>query len=140
MMTIRQYYLNKLAEECAEVAQCVHKQMIFGKENRRPVPKSEDDSLSNAQRLRKEVNDLLGTLHVLLDIGELPEISPWELLEAVNEKRQKMAKYLDLAQRIGTVENINRPVGLKIHDTYSIEPEPDATGVPGDVEMGNLVR
>lgn len=126
MMTIGQYYLDKLAEECAEVAQQVSKNMIFGKDM--SWAKNNPDGLNNAQKLRVEVNDLLGTLDVLMDIGELPEISPWELLEAKNAKRQKMAKYLDRAQRLGRVENINHPVGLKIHDTYSIEPEPDGTG------------
>lgn len=132
MMTIRQYYLNKLMEECVEVAQRAAKQMQFGPlESQAKGPgqtKTGDAELNNMQRLRKEVNDLLGVLDVLADIGELPEISPWELLEAKNEKRHKMAKYLDYAQRLGNVENIGRPVGLKIHDTYSIEPEPDATG------------
>jgi NTP pyrophosphatase (non-canonical NTP hydrolase) len=122
MMTIRQYYLNKLAEECAEVAQCCHKQMIFGPHHGRVAEPS------NREQLRKEVNDLLGCLDVLLDIDELPEISTWELLEAKNQKRQKMATYLQYSQSLGNVENINRPVGLKIHDTFGIEPEPDATG------------
>jgi len=129
MMTIRQYYLNKLAEECAEISQVISKQMQFGKDCRWLKGAGENfEAPSNAEKLRAEVNDLLGVLDVLTDIGELPEISPWELLEAKNAKRRKMAKYLDRSQRLGQVENINRPIGLKIHDTYFIEPEPDATG------------
>ena len=132
MMTIRQYYLNKLAEECCEVGQRAIKQMQFGPfESQAKGPsqnKTGDADLNNMQRLRKEVNDLLGVLNVLEDIGELPRISGWELLEAKNEKRRKMAKYLHYSQELGNVEERTRPIGLKIQDIYTIEPEPDATG------------
>lgn len=137
MMTIRQYYLNKLTEECAEISQVVSKQMQFGRDVRWVKSMGEhSEAPSNGEKLRDEVNDLLAVLDVLEDINELPQISGWKLLEAKNMKRRKMAKYLDRSQRLGQVENINRPIGLKIHDTYSIEPEPDATGTNSPSSYG----
>jgi len=132
MMTIRQYYLSKLAEECCEVGQRAIKQMQFGPfESQAKGPsqnKTGDAELNNLQRLRKEVNDLLGVLDVLEDIGELPRISGWELLKAKNEKRRKMAKYLHYSQALGNVFIQNEPIGLTVHDHYSTEPVSDATG------------
>lgn len=73
MLSLEQFYLLKLMEECSEVAQQASKQMQFGH--------NATNLYNNARMLRLEVNDLLAVLDVLMDLGELPEISPAELLK-----------------------------------------------------------
>src|SRR5579864_3680049 len=105
MMTVHQYSLLKLAEECAEVSQRALKQMQFGKEESQAQgPSTTKITETNAQRLRGEVNDLLAVLDCLMDIGELPEIAPWELLQAKGVKKQKLLKYLNYSRSLGKVE------------------------------------
>ncbi len=99
MMTIRQFYLAKLAEECAEVAQRALKQMQFGPDE---VQKNQDDT--NAARLREEFNHLVATGQFLIELGELPTVSPEELLDAVALKRFRIEKYLKYSQELGMVE------------------------------------
>lgn len=101
MTSIRQFYLLKLAEECSEIAQQAAKQMQFG---RNAVSPSTGKVYDNAKLLRGEVNDLLAVLDVLMDLGELPEISPEELLAAKNKKRNRIMEYLQHSQELGLVE------------------------------------
>lgn len=105
MMTVHQYFLLKLAEECAEVQQRALKQMQFGKdENQAQGPSTTKIEATNAQRLRGEINDLLAVIDCLIDIGEVPEISPWELEQAKNLKKEKLLKYLNYSRTLKKVE------------------------------------
>jgi NTP pyrophosphatase (non-canonical NTP hydrolase) len=101
MTSIRQFYLLKLIEECSEVAQQAAKQIQFGHNVTSP---STDKSYDNKALLRGEVNDLLAVLDILIDLQELPEISPVELLEAKNKKRARIREYLKHSQNLGFVE------------------------------------
>lgn len=104
-MTIRQFYLLKLSEECAEVAQRAAKQMQFGADEQQAQgPSSTKIELSNAQRLRAEFNDLLGVAHILIELGELPSATLAEQEEAMVIKRAKLAKYLAYSQSLKQVE------------------------------------
>jgi hypothetical protein len=101
MTSIKQYYLLKLIEECSEVAQQASKQMQFGPYSISPSTGARYD---NKKMLRFEVNDLLAVLDVLMELEELPEISPDELLLAKNKKRNRIVQYLQHSQELGLVE------------------------------------
>jgi hypothetical protein len=101
MTSIRQFYLLKLAEECSEIAQQACKQIQFG---HYAFSKSTGKVYDNTALLRAEVNDFLAMLDVLIDLEELPEISPEELLLAKNKKRSRVIKYLQNSQELGLVE------------------------------------
>jgi hypothetical protein len=101
MTSIKQFYLLKLIEECSEVAQQAAKQMQFG---HNAISQSTGKVYDNLKLLRFEVNDLLAVLDVLMDLGELPEISPEELLAAKNKKRNRIMEYLRHSQALGYVE------------------------------------
>lgn len=101
MTSIRQFYLLKLIEECSEVAQQAAKQMQFG---HHAISKATGKIYENTKLLRAEVNDILAVLDVLMDLGELPEISPDELLLAKNKKRNRIMQYLRHSQELGLVE------------------------------------
>jgi NTP pyrophosphatase (non-canonical NTP hydrolase) len=99
MMTIRQFLLTKLAEECAEVAQRAMKQQQFGKDEKQP-----GQDLTNAERLRSELNDLLAIVFFLEKRSELPYITSEEIVKNMITKYEKVAKYLRLSQDLGQVE------------------------------------
>lgn len=99
MMTVQQYFLLKLAEECAEVSQQALKQAQFGKDHSHPKIE-----VVNAVKLRQEVNDLLAVLDCLMDIGELPEIAPYTLIQEKGKKKVKLLKYLNESRELGHVE------------------------------------
>lgn len=130
MMSQRQFYLLKLMEECNEVAQRAAKQIQFGPEESQASKASPSEHKvpgTNAERLLGEVIDLLATIDILIDIDEMPWLSPWELLAAKNKKHQKIDKYLQYSQRLGRVSPVGRPAGLGPADEY-IEPEVHGAG------------
>jgi NTP pyrophosphatase (non-canonical NTP hydrolase) len=106
MMTVKQFYLAKLAEECAEVAQRALKQIQFGKEEAQANGPSTTKIMdTNAERLRKEINDLIVVVNILEEQGEIPTInytSDWA--DISKAKREKLAKYLAYSQNLGMVE------------------------------------
>lgn len=101
MLTLRQFYLTKLIEECQEVSQRAAKSMQFGPEE---IQKGQEKT--NATRLRDEVEDLLGVIAILeANTDDLPEIPISEHVSRVVRKNEKIAKYLKYSQELGMVEN-----------------------------------
>ncbi len=101
MLSIRQIYLTKLAEECAEVAQRCAKSMQFGANE---IQKDQDRT--NAQRLRDEVEDLLAVISLVeLYTEDLPAIPVTERISRMTNKASKIQKYLKYSQSLGMVEN-----------------------------------
>lgn len=100
MMTLRQFYLAKLAEECQEVAQRALKSMQFGPEEIQP-----SQSLTNSQRLCDEVQDLLTVLSLVESrTSDISSVVFEERVRASVNKRAKVQKYLEYSQSIGAVE------------------------------------
>lgn len=121
-MAQRQFYLLKLMEECNEVAQRAAKQIQFGameSQASKASPSEHKVPGTNGERLRGEIVDLLATIDILIDIGEIPWLASWELLAAKNTKRQKIAKYLEYSQKLGQVSQISKPKGLGPEDKYT---------------------
>lgn len=99
MLNEAQFLLLKLSEECAEVAQRAAKQMQYGRDE---IQK--DQPLTNGQRLREELNDLLGVVDMLEDVGEVSRANRNERLLASTAKYAKMEQYLQLSRDLGFVE------------------------------------
>jgi thiamine monophosphate synthase len=102
MMTLTQYYLIKLAEEAAEVAQIALKAAHFGLSEIQPT-KTE----TNAERIYIELNDTLAMVHRL---GEVSGGEFWFDIgspdhAAISAKLAKVAHYLAYSQSLGLVES-----------------------------------
>jgi NTP pyrophosphatase (non-canonical NTP hydrolase) len=110
MMTLRQFYLTKLAEECQEVAKRALKSMQFGTNQTQATDglsadKNAETSLSNAQRLRGEVEDLLAVIALVENnTDDLPLIPFEEHIHRTVNKTTKIQKYLEYSQSLGMVE------------------------------------
>ncbi len=113
MMTLKQYYLNKLAEKCAEVAQRALKQVQFGAEQIQKgtevkegvAPPDKEAGLTNRERLDLEINDFLAVVDVLQDMDEVSIETEEHVNAHIDAKREKIQKYLKYSQELGTVEN-----------------------------------
>lgn len=99
MMSLRQFYLTKLAEECQEVAQRCMKSIQFG-----PTEVQKDQEKTNAQRLTDELIDLLA-VRMLVErrTEDLALIPAAEFNERCREKERKIQKYLEYSQSLGMV-------------------------------------
>lgn len=102
MMTIKQYYLNKIAEEAVEVAQIAIKAAHFGLTEKQP-----GNPLNNAERISGELNDLnamvlrLGDVsdgQFFFDIGQPDHV-------AIAKKLAKVEHFLAYSQSLGLVEH-----------------------------------
>lgn len=102
MLTRKEYLLQKLQEECMEVAQRASKAVVFGLEE---VPALEvlpgnTARYNNAQMVMAEVNDLFGVLFMLWDEGILPGLDD----VAIKAKRAKVEKYMAYSRKLGILE------------------------------------
>lgn len=112
-MTVRQFLLLKLIEECAEVAQRASKQMQFGAEQSQAkdyvyLGKTKEVTtemmLTNSKRLEGEIKDLVGVVFLLQKTGELSDKALDDLSSAILLKRDKIKKYMAYSQELGLVE------------------------------------
>lgn len=91
-----QYLLDKLAEECNEVAQMASKNKQFGLDE-----KQFEDGESNRERLHAELNDLFAIIQMLNDeegFGFLPDQA------AINKKMGKVNYYREYSKSLGLVK------------------------------------
>ncbi len=93
-MNLEQFLLTKLAEECSEVAQIALKSQQFGLDE-----VYGKIGVSNRQRVYDELNDLLGVVGLLNEIGF--GYSPDE--EAMQAKKVKVREYLEYSRDLGKV-------------------------------------
>ncbi len=111
MLTLRQFYLTKLIEECQEVSQRAAKSMQFGpieaqSQSGISTTQNKDQDKTNATRLRDEVEDLLAVIILVEDkTDDLPEIPISDRVSRVIQKVAKIHKYLKYSQELGMVEN-----------------------------------
>jgi len=97
MMDRTQWFLSKLAEEATEVSQRAMKAQQFGVGEVQP-----EQPLNNLERLVLEAHDFIATYQLMmaeLDAGIEPMPGPGE----IEQRRQKMEKFLSLSQRLGMV-------------------------------------
>lgn len=100
MMTQTQYRFLKLAEEAMEIAHRVAKLMQFG-----PGETEPGQPLTNAERVRLEMMDLMTCYSDLVHRGALSGIADSEFEVHETAKLAKMAKYLKFSVELGEVES-----------------------------------
>lgn len=109
MMTLRQFYLTKLIEECQEVSQRAAKSIQFGTfevqaQSGISTTENKNQDKTNANRLRDEVEDLLAVIQLVEDkTDDLPMISETESISRAVAKRLKIQKYLKYSQSLRMV-------------------------------------
>lgn len=97
-MTLKEYLLNRLSEECAEVIQRVSKALTFGLDEVQPGQEH-----NNAYRIILEYIDLVTVFEMLEDEGIL-ELPDGETVRTLNrKKREKVAYYMQLSRERGTL-------------------------------------
>lgn len=100
MLTLRQFYLTKLAEECNEVAQRALKQVQFGRDEIQP-----GQDQTNGERLLDEIIDLATISRILVVIREIEQLSAHDADKKSLLKLEKLEKYLAYSQSLGEVES-----------------------------------
>lgn len=95
-LSVEQYLLSCLAEECAEVAQRISKALRFGLDEIQP-----GQNLSNAQRVVLELHDVWATLSMCCDHNILEFEHDVELTE---DKKAKIRKYMEYSRSIGRLK------------------------------------
>lgn len=98
MMNIEQFYLMKLAEECAEVAQRALKAMQYGYDEKEP-----NQSFTNKERLHQELDDLIAAFEQL---NEKTNFDYHTNYYRVDQKKKKVRKYLKYSQDLGKVVSV----------------------------------
>ncbi len=96
-MTAQENLLVILAEECAETAQRADKALRFSMEEIQP-----EQTLSNAERIVYEFNDIYSVMELLLEAGMINRIID---REAIDLKKEKIKKYLEYSKSLGTVNS-----------------------------------
>lgn len=108
-MTLREHFLAIAAEEAVEVAQRCTKALRFGLDQIQQayddVPWQNPGHLTNADRIREEVADLLGTLD-LLGLLDLTCIGDSKLRDLAAAKQAKITRYLHIALQEGTLDGV----------------------------------
>jgi len=94
-MTKRENLLTCLAEECAEVAQRVSKALRFGLDEIQP-----GQTLTNAERIAQELNDLVAVAELLEECGAVPRN---QTIADIERKKSKLAAFLEYSRECGTV-------------------------------------
>lgn len=100
-MNTTQHLLACLMEECAEVQQVIGKSLRFGLDDVWPNEEKNPDKLTNAQRLRLEMNDIF-TVAMMLQVATRIDLHPDKALIAAKE--QRVRKYMAYAQAKGELE------------------------------------
>lgn len=95
-MNRKEHLLTILSEECAEVSQRVSKALRFGLHEVQP-----GQPLNNAERITQEMADLLGIYEMLC----IEEIIPGAQDYHIQQKRQKVEKFLKLSEQEGCLSN-----------------------------------
>ncbi len=92
------HLLIRLAEECGEVVQRVSKALVFGL-----AEKQEGQLLTNEQRLKGEVTDLIALLYMLTEEGldVMPILLNVGDTLAIAAKKARVEKYLEYSRKQG---------------------------------------
>lgn len=98
-MTAKEYLLVCLSEECSEVSQEVGKALRFGIEHNWPGDKNTG---TNAQRIEKELTDLMAVYELLITEGVFPRGG--FSIGAIEAKKEKVRHFMDYSREKGTLE------------------------------------
>jgi hypothetical protein len=104
-MTEDEHILTTVAEEGVEVAQRVTKALRFGLQEVQPDPVFNPRALDNADRIREEMEDLLGAYFVAERRGLVPPIdfSLDNLVKLEQSKRARIFRFMDIGEKSGVL-------------------------------------
>ncbi|MBX3053593.1 MAG: hypothetical protein KF753_19100 [Caldilineaceae bacterium] len=91
-MNTTEHLLVCLAEECAEVQQAVAKALRFGLQG--------GINTTNAEEIAREVSDLMAVLQLLEGRGIIEQSHN---VEAIEQKKSRVVKYMEHAKTKGTL-------------------------------------
>jgi len=95
-MNKTEHLISCLIEECAEIQKAATKSLRFGLDDHSP----DEPALVNANRVAGECADLIAVIEMLEDLGIIPIVrSP----DAIQKKKDKIAKYMKYAKERGTM-------------------------------------
>jgi hypothetical protein len=97
-MNRREHLLTILGEEGVEVSQRCSKALRFGLDEVQP-----GQELTNAQRIRGEYIDLLAVMRMLVEEGAIEPLTDPSFMQAMEDKRQKVEKFLEYSRQCGTL-------------------------------------
>lgn len=98
-MNTKEYNLNQLMEECAEVIQAASKQKRFGAySNNRG-----DNALTNREHLRLECMDVMIVVKYLEAELQIDEITPDDVLARMEYLQPKIVMMRAIAEDLGTL-------------------------------------
>lgn len=101
-MKEKEHLLTILMEECNETSQRASKAIRFGLKEIQ-----QDQSLNNSQRLIYEFNDIIAIMEILQEKGYLSEEMESDNpinREMIDEKKEKVKKYIDYSKKCKTIE------------------------------------
>lgn len=98
-MNKTEHLLTILMEECAEIQKCASKALRFGLDEVMPGIQA-----SNVERLNRELNDLKGVVELLREDRILPGKESIDDLCQIEEKKAKVAHYMEYSRSLGTLE------------------------------------
>lgn len=94
-LSLADYLLSHLAQECAEVIVRATKAQHFGLDETQP-----DQEHTNAARVLHEWCDLLATMETLQEYGILPELPRQEYVKRKTDKRGKAALFRNYSRKL----------------------------------------
>lgn len=101
-MNLEQYLLTKLSEECLEIGKEALKIQQFGMYSFNP----EDPNMSNKDRLKHELNDLMAIIEMLNTHCDL-DYQPCN--ESIITKIGKVEKFHELSKDLGYIQKQKAP-------------------------------
>lgn len=98
-MSLDDYLLSHLAQECNEVAIRCTKAQMFGLDEIQPA-----QSLTNRERIAEELTDLKALVVLMEDMHLLPEFSERDLNTRINAKHRKAKEFRGYSRELGRLE------------------------------------
>jgi len=97
-MTKKEHLLTCLSEEASEVIKDISKSLRFGLEDINPSNKKK-----NKEAIRQEIIDFIAVAEMLVEDGIIEPFNELEDLYTIEDKKEKVAKYISYAQKKGTI-------------------------------------
>ena len=94
-----EYLLTCAAEEGGEISQAAAKCARFGLYDRHPI----NDDIPNAALLIREINDLLGVVEAIEEMGH-PSFCMIGDRKQIDEKKEKLKKWMNYSSGVGCLD------------------------------------
>lgn len=95
-MSVADYLLSHLAQECSEVAIRCTKAQMFGLDEVQP-----EQPLTNRERIAEEVADVTAMVELMQRVGVLPEFSERDIEARISAKHRKAQEFRVYSRQLG---------------------------------------